>query len=152
MKKLLIVLFISLFTLSGCTAKENTKTVCSAMVDNMQDTMILNATGDTVTLINEEIRMNWQDYDVVTEEEKEIFESMMLNAFASLKEASGVKLESKREEESLLILIEIDIQNADYSVLNELGMISSESKGAAEISLEDSVAQLTSASYTCTIQ
>lgn len=152
MKKLLIVLFISLFTLSGCTAKENTKTVCSAMVDNMQDTMILNATGDTVTLINEEIRMKWQDYDVTTEEEKEIFETMMLEAFASFKETEGVKLESKKEEESLLILIEIDTESANYNALKELGLITSENTEATDISLEHSTAQLSSAGYVCEIQ
>ena len=96
--------------------------------------------------------MKWQDYDVTTEEEKEIFETMMLEAFASFKETEGVKLESKKEEESLLILIEIDTESANYNALKELGLITSENTEATDISLEYSTAQLSSAGYVCEIQ
>lgn len=152
MKKQLTILLIGIILLSGCSKQENKKHVCSAVVDDMQDTMVLTAEGDRVVFINEEIKLNWSDYEIATEEEKDIFESMMLEAFASLKETEGVKLDSRREEESLLILIEIDTQMTDYGTLKEMGMIVSENTEVAEISLEDSIAQLLNAGYECEIQ
>ena len=149
MKKLLVGLVI-LVLLSGCSSPKESKTVCSTNVDGMTDIMTISAENDKIVAFHEEIVLKWADYDVETEEDKALFQEYMVEAFSSMAESEGITLESSTTEEALIIKIVVNIEEVDYTVLAQLGMVAADSEEISSISLEDSIYSLSNAGYSCT--
>lgn len=153
MKKLLIGLAAALLCLSGCgSSSKETKTICQANVNGMNDVMTITASDDRVTLLNEVIELAWADFEVETEEDKALFEEMLMEEFSVMEEYDGITIASEAGEDALKIKIDIDVTKVDYDVLVDLGMAEATSEKVAYISLEDSISGLESGGYSCSAQ
>lgn len=146
MKKILVLL-AALLCFCGCSAKETT-TVCKLDANGMVDEMSIVAENDKVTMLNEKVTLYWEDFEVESDDDKELLEAVMMEAFASLVDVDGIEINSEMTEDALLITIDMDIINGDLDAMANVGVLTLED-GAIAISLEKSIEGLTGNGYTC---
>lgn len=146
MKKTLVLLAV-LLCLCGCSSKETT-TVCKLDSMGMVDEMEIISTNDKVTNLNETVTLKWTDYEIETDDEKDLLEAALLEAFVALSDVDGVEINSEKTEDALVITINMDIVNGDLEAMASAGILTLED-GAIAISLEKSIEGLTGNGYTC---
>lgn len=145
MKKLLCVLFAGMLLLSGCSEPEEKTTVCKVERDGMSEQITLTALDDEVLSMKSVMQIPYSLYDIVTDEEKAMFESQMLENFAT----SGIEVESKSTEDVFVLEMNINFAEVNYQDLVDLGMMSESDLDSEMISLQKTLDGLTSSGYTC---
>ena len=145
MKKLLCVLFAGMLLLSGCSEPEEKTTVCKVEMDGMSEQITLTALDDEVLSMKSVMQLPYSLYDIVTDEEKAMFESQMLENFAT----SGIQVESKSTEDVFVLEMNINFAEVNYQDLVNLGMMSESDLDSEMISLQKTLDGLTSSGYTC---
>ncbi|MBQ7888648.1 MAG: DUF1307 domain-containing protein [Erysipelotrichaceae bacterium] len=145
MKKLLCVLFAGMLLLSGCSEPEEKTTVCKVEMDGMSEQITLTALDDEVLSMKSVMQIPYSLYDIVTDEEKAMFESQMLENFAT----SGIQVESKSTEDVFVLEMNINFAEVNYQDLVDLGMMSESDLDSEMISLQKTLDGLTSSGYTC---
>lgn len=145
MKKLLCVLFAGMLLLSGCSEPEEKTTVCKVEMDGMSEQITLTALDDEVLSMKSVMQIPYSLYDIVTDEEKAMFESQMLENFAT----SGIEVESKSTEDVFVLEMNINFAEVNYQDLVDLGMMSESDLDSEMISLQKTLDGLTSSGYTC---
>ena len=145
MKKLLCVLFAGMLLLSGCSEPEEKTAVCKVEMDGMSEQITLTALDDEVLSMKSVMQIPYSLYDIVTDEEKAMFESQMLENFAT----SGIQVESKSTEDVFVLEMNINFAEVNYQDLVDLGMMSESDLDSEMISLQKTLDGLTSSGYTC---
>ncbi len=147
MKKICCGMFALLLCLSGCGGKETT-TVCRGNVNGMEDIMTMTASGDKVKTSTEEVILNYADFALETEEEKETFMALMEEQFSSM-EQEGIAVETETTEETMTIRVIFDLSKVDYDSLVSMGFAEESDQEVNYISLKESIAGFEANGFTC---
>lgn len=143
-------LFAIALMLGGCSSEPVTKT-CTSDADGIYDEMVITSVDGKVTKLEERLELDFSDYgateedmsDLTDEDLKDLYESSMPEL---ADEMDGITIDYQLDGTKGNILISIDFEKADPSVLADLGVIDTDT---SNISLDLSIEELEQQGYTC---
>ncbi len=145
---LLLVTMVSACGSGG--SDEKSTTVCSGVIDGLEETMTLKADGDKLVTQKESITYSFADLGVTKDQlDMESFMQLLMNQIFNTDEVKGVKASYETTDTDLTILLTIDYTKVDLDILEEAGIIESGWLTTKYISLERTVEGLEDTGYTC---
>lgn len=160
MKKLkgLLVFLLAVGVLTGCSNDDTPKkTVCSGVLDGVDETLTLEAEGDKLAKSTEDATIPLSSYGISAEDyandnsilDLEFLKENLMETLVGDTEMKGVSVELKVEEENLKLTMVIDYTKVDIDALVDSGFVEAGALTTSYISYEESVKSYEDNGLTC---
>lgn len=139
---------------SGCGSSsedEKSTTVCSGLVDGVNETMTIKADGDKLVTQKEEITYTFAELGVSKEDlDLDEFMQLLMGQIFDASEVEGIKASYETTDEEVTIILTIDYTKVDLKVLEDAGIVEAGWLTTKYISLEKTIEGLEGNGYKCT--
>lgn len=160
MRKLkgLLVCLLAVGVLAGCSSDDTPKkTVCSGVLDGVDETLTLEAEGDKLVKWTEAANIPLSSYGITAEQyandksllDLEFLKETLMETLLGDTEMKGVKVDLNVEGENLVLNLIIDYTKVDIDALIDSGFVEAGTLATSYISYEESVKAYKESGLTC---
>lgn len=159
MKKLkgLLVCLLAVGVLAGCSDDTPKKTVCSGLLDGVDESLTLEAEGDKLVKWTENATIPLSTYGITGEQyandnsllDLEFLKDTLMETLLGDTEMKGVSVDLDVEGENLVLKLIIDYTKVDIDALVDSGFVEAGTFTTSYISYEESVKAYKESGLTC---